>query len=199
MNKYDFLTALSEQLQSIPQVDVQSSLDYYAEMIDDRMEEGLSEEEAVAAIGSVGEIARSILGDISPVQPAPQTATPRRKFTWWEILLLILGSPVWLSLLVAAAAIAFSLWISLWSVVVSLYATALALGIAALGCILISIFLIGREIGEFFIALGLGFVCAGLAILIFLLSNLSAKGMIALTKLTWKGIRRSFGRKEQVV
>ena len=197
MDKYDFLMALSEQLQSIPQSDAQGSLDYYAEMIDDRIEEGLSEEEAVAAIGSPEEIARSILSDTLPAQPPEQPKKAGQRLRWWEITLLVLGFPVWFSLLAAVAAVVFSVWISLWSVVVSLYAAALALGIAALGCILNSFFLIGNGIGEVLMAWGSAFVCASLAILIFLLSNLAAKGMIALTKLIGKGIRRSFGRKEQ--
>ena len=36
-------------------------LDYYAEMIEDRMEEGMSEESAVEDLGDVGVIASQIL------------------------------------------------------------------------------------------------------------------------------------------
>ena len=47
MTKEGFLAQLRQQLWALPEADRQNSLDYYAEMIDDRMEEGLSEEEAV--------------------------------------------------------------------------------------------------------------------------------------------------------
>ena len=194
MDKLEFLMRLQNLLQGIPEVDQQRSIDYYAEMIDDRMEEGLSEEEAVAAVGDVAEVARNILAESPVFLPV---APPRRRLSWWEITLLVLGFPVWFSLLVAVAAVVFSLWISLWSVVVSLYATAIALGASFLGCILASFFMIARSIGEVMIAWGAALVCAGLAVLLFMLSNLAAKGMIELTRLTWKGIRRSFGRKEQ--
>lgn len=207
MDKYDFLMALSEKLQSLPEADRQRSLDYYAEIIDDRMEEGLSEEEAVAAIGNVDDIARTILSEAPVAPPAPKES---RRLQWWEITLLILGSPIWISLLIAAAAVvfavciglisvAFAVWISLWSTVISLYATAVALGFAALGCIIGSFFMVFYGTGELLIAWGAALICASLAILLFLLSNLAAKGMVALTKLTWAGIRRIFKRKEQTV
>ena len=195
MDKYHFLLELRAKLRAIPEEDAQASIAYYAEMIDDRMEEGLSEEEAVAAIGSVDDIARTILAE-TPVSPPP--VKQHRSLRWWEITLLVLGSPLWVSLLIAAAAVVFSIWISLWSVVISLYATAIALGAASLGCILGSFFMIARSIGEFMVVWGAAFVCAGLTILLFMLSNLADKGMIALTRLIGKGICRIFRGKEQI-
>lgn len=194
MDKYQFLSQLREKLRSIPEADASASLSYYREMIDDRMEEGLTEEEAVAAVGDVDQIARSILAETPPIPPAPEKK--KRRLHWWEITLLILGFPVWFSLLAAVAAVLFSLWISLWSVVISLYATAFALGVSAIGCILGSFFMIG---GTWIVAWGAALICAGLAIVLFLLSNLAAKGLIALTRLTWKGLKALFAGKEEKV
>lgn len=199
MTKKTFLAQLRKQLSSIPEADAMASLAYYAEMIDDRMEEGLSEEEAVAAVGDVAEIARNILSEMSFSPSAQSTVKQRHRLRWWEITLLVLGFPVWFSLLVAAAAVVFSLWISLWSVVISLYATAFALGVSAIGCILGSFFMIGGGFGTGLVVWGAALVCAGLAVLFFLLSNLAAKGLIALTKLTWKGLKDSFTGKERSV
>ena len=53
MTKIEFILSLSRALQGLPQSDVTERLEFYNEMIDDRIEDGLSEEEAVAAIGSV--------------------------------------------------------------------------------------------------------------------------------------------------
>lgn len=52
MTKEQFLRAVRERLTGLPQSDIDRSLDFYSEMIDDRIDEGLSEEEAVAAMGS---------------------------------------------------------------------------------------------------------------------------------------------------
>ena len=194
MNKQEFLKKLQQLLQGLPAADQQRSLDYYREMIDDRMEDGLSEEEAVAAVGTAEEVARSILAE-TPIPPQ----TPKRHLRWWEILLLVLGSPIWASLLIAVLAVIFSVWISLWSAVISLYATAVALAASAVGCIFGSFFMIVDGAGILIAAFGAAFVCAGLSILLFILSNLASKGMVKLTKLTLKGLTRCFKGKEEAL
>lgn len=198
MDKFEFLTQLRAKLWAIPQEDAARSIEYYREMIEDRMEDGLTEEEAVAAIGDVDEIVKNILADTPAVQPAIQPQARSRRLRWWEITLLVLGFPLWGSLAIAAAAVVFSVWISLWSVVISLYATSVALGVSAFGCILGSFFMIGNT-AEILVALGAAMVCAGLSILFFVLSNLAAKGMVKLTQLTVKGIKGMFTRKGQTV
>lgn len=195
MDKYEFLTELCARLWALPQEDAKRSVDYYGEMIDDRMEDGLSEAEAVAAIGDPDEIARTILASTTFPQPAAPEQNAGKRLRWWEILLLVLGSPVWLSLIIAVAAVIFSVWISLWSVVISLYATAVALGASAIGCLL-AVFFTFDVPGSAAVALGAALICAGLTILIFMLSNLAAKAMVQLTKLTGKWIGRIFHRKE---
>ena len=56
MNKRQFLSRLGRALKGLPEADIKERVAFYAEMIDDRVEEGMSEEEAVLAIGSVDEI-----------------------------------------------------------------------------------------------------------------------------------------------
>ena len=198
MKKFDFITQLRAKLWSIPEADRQRSVDYYTEMIEDRMEEGLSEEEAVAAVGDLEEIVKTILSETPPIEPA-RAVKQKRKLTWWEITLLVLGSPVWAALLIAAVAVVFSVWVSLWSVVISLYATAVALGASAIGCILGSFFMVNNSAGTMLTAWGAALLCAGLAILLFMLSNLAAKGMGKLTKWCWNSVKGIIKGKERAV
>ena len=199
MRKKEFLEKLQASLWAMPEADRQRSADYYAEMIDDRMEDGLSEEEAVAAIGDLDEIVQQILGETPRppvvVEPAKKGKPAKDNTKTWLIILLILGSPVWGALLIAVVAVVFSVLASLWAVVISLYATAVALGASSIGCFVGSFFMIG-SIGEGMVAWGAALLCAGLAILFVMLSNLAAKGMIALTKWICSGI---FRRKERAV
>ena len=58
---------------------------------------------------------------------------PKRQLQAWEIVLLALGSPVWLSLGLAALAVVLSLYVVVWSLDVSLWAVFAALGAGA-GC-----------------------------------------------------------------
>jgi len=202
MKKQEFLDKLKASLWSMPEADKQRSVDYYAEMIDDRMEDGLSEEEAVAAIGDLDEIVKQILTE-SPRPPATvhkeqAKQKPQRGLEPWMIVLLVLGSPLWIPLVASAVATVVSIYVSLWSVVIVLYVVAVAVGVAAVGCMIGSFFMIGRT-ATLVVAWGAALLCAGLAILLFLLGNLAAKGMIELTKLCWQGAKSIFQRKEQTV
>ena len=78
MNKQEFLAELQKGLSGLPQEDRDERLAFYGEMLDDRMEEGLSEEEAVAAVGSVEEIVRQTAADIPLAKIAGKGSAPRR-------------------------------------------------------------------------------------------------------------------------
>ena len=56
MTKAEFIEQLSTTLKGLSDEDIKKSLDYYEEMIDDRMEDGKSEEEAVGGLGTIDEI-----------------------------------------------------------------------------------------------------------------------------------------------
>lgn len=56
MTKSEFILSLSEALAHLPGQERSRVLEYYEEMIDDRVESGMTEEEAVAALGSIEEI-----------------------------------------------------------------------------------------------------------------------------------------------
>ena len=62
MLKQEFLAQLRDALCGLPQCDIDERLTFYSEIIDDRMEEGLLEEEAVAAVGSVGPMSSLLMG-----------------------------------------------------------------------------------------------------------------------------------------
>ena len=193
MKKQEFLDKLKGSLWAMPEADIRNSLEYYSEMIDDRMEDGLSEEAAVAAIGDLDEIVSQILSETprppQTVRPEEKRKSARENTKVWLIILLVLGSPVWIPLIASAAAAVFSVYVGLWSVVISLYAVFFALAIAAIGCVFGSFFMIG-SMPKVIVAWGAALVCAGLSVLFLLLSNLAAKGMVALTKWVWSIFRR---------
>ena len=61
MNKVEFINALKEKLSNIPLKEVEERISFYSEMIDDKIEDGISEEDAVNQIGSVDEVINQIL------------------------------------------------------------------------------------------------------------------------------------------
>ena len=50
MTKMQFLLSLHDKLTGLPRDEVEQRLNFYSEMIEDRMEEGLSEEEQYASL-----------------------------------------------------------------------------------------------------------------------------------------------------
>ena len=87
MTKQEFMANLRAKLSGLPTQDVEDRLSFYCEMIDDRTEEGLSEEEAVSAIGSVDEVVSQIIADIPLAKIAKEKIKPKRRLWAWEIVL----------------------------------------------------------------------------------------------------------------
>ena len=107
-----------------------------------------------------------------------------------KILLLILGSPIWLSLSLAAVVIILSLLVALWSIAISLWISfsAVTLSVAAgiiLGCF--NIFGGNILIGIAYVFCGL--LLVGLAILMYFAALYTTKGMSYLTRKIVCGIK----------
>ena len=224
MKKRDFLSELELRLGGLPERDRKKSLDYYAEMIDDRMEEGISEEEAVAAMGTPAQLAEEIIGEkladrremhedaakeVTLAVQTPSACTALEKaadaggkksgrMSATVILLLILGSPVWLSLLLAAAVVVLSLYAVLWSVVASVLAVEVSIGACALALTLLSPiqFAATAGVSSGLAYLGLGLFLAGLGMAGFFACRYSIRGGVKLSVMAFRAIKGCFVRRE---
>lgn len=148
MNKQEFLKALKKELSSLKRQERAEQLRFYSEMIDDRMEEGMSEREAVSSIGDAKEVAAQILGEASlPLAKAQN----QKRLKSWEILVLVLGSPLWIALLLALGAVVLSIFVVLWSLVLA--AWAVALPFMVFGYIAKYLFIACKEISKLAFAL----------------------------------------------
>ena len=186
MKKAEFLNSLQKKISILPQQDVEKTLEYYSEMIEDYMESGYLQEDAVAKMGSVNAVAAQILANAQDSNcEAPYVQKPKKNGL--STVLLILGFPIWFSLLVAAFSVLLSLAIVVatlcivvpWSLVVSFGASALALLLA------IAIILTSEGIGAAVLVLGAACILSALCIF-------SLWAAICLTKLGAKGIGAMF-------
>jgi len=75
MMKSDFLDLIRKGLSSLSEDDINKSIRYYSEMIDDRIEDGISEEEAVAAMGDPEAVIAEILKDTEIVNKEEEPKT----------------------------------------------------------------------------------------------------------------------------
>lgn len=197
MNKQEFLVQLRKGLSGLPQADVDERLTFYSEMIEDRMEEGLPEEAAVLAVGPVGEIVAQAVAETPLAKIAKERIGRRKQMNAWEIVLLVLGSPVWLSLGVAVFAVLLSLYISLWAVIVSLWAVFASIAACCIGGVLAgAVFFMGGESAAGLAVLAAGLVCAGLAVFAFYGCKAATVGAMTLTGKAAVWIKNCFIKKE---
>lgn len=175
MKKLEFINELGAQLSSMPPEEIRPLLDYYMEIVADRMEDGMTEEEAVASLGPIPELAEKILAE----QPQPEPiSTPapisepipqkKRRWTGSSIVLAILLSPLWLTLLCVLISVEIAVWVTLASLVVSAGAMMLG-GIAGAILSLIPMFDPVSAPARIFVS-GCCLVCAGIGCLLLPLS-----------------------------
>ena len=197
MLKNEFLTQLESGLSGHPKEDIVERLEFYREMIDDRMEEGLSEEEAVQATGSVDAVISQIISDTPLTKLVKNKISGKRFLNVWEIVLLAVGSPIWVSLLIAALAVVFSLYVSLWSVIISLWSVFASLAACAVSGVVVGVaFIMGNNAFSGTALVGAGLVCTGLSIFCFYGCKKATKAIVTFTKYTVFRVKRQFVGKE---
>lgn len=196
MTKQEFLADLREGLSGLPQSDIEERIAFYSEMIDDRMEEGLSEQEAVAAVGSVNDIILQVVDEYPFPELIKVRIRSRKPMSMLTIVLLILGSPIWLSLLIAAFAVLLSLYVVLWSVIVAFWSVFVALFGSSLGVLVGGVYLLcsGNTLTGL-VAIAAALVCGGLAIFAFFGCKAATKGVARLTKSVLLTIKKACMRK----
>lgn len=188
MNKRKFLSKLSDKLSNLPHSEAQERLNFYSEMIDDLIEEGLTEEQAVLKVGNADDIAREIVTDDSFNDILEEKLEPKKNTTkGWQLALLIVASPIWFSLLVAFFAVTFSLVVTLFAVSISLIAVLWAIFGSLIACAIASVmycFILiftGYALTGFAV-LGAGLVCGGLSIFLYYGCKYFTKTITVLSK-----------------
>lgn len=198
MNRQEFITALRKALSGLPQEDAEKSIAFYDEMISDRIEDGAAEEEAVAAVGSVEETARQILSDVPLAKIVKAKVKPNRSMKIWKIVLIILGSPVWLSLAAAAIAVLLSVYVVIWAVIVSLYCVDIAFALSGIACA-VGAFIYAYElpagISASVLFFGAGLICAGISIVLFPGFNRATRCILLFSGKIMTGVKSMFIKK----
>lgn len=196
MTKHEFLETLGRRLSQLPKDEVDKQLAYYAELIDDMMEDGILEERAVEKLGDVSKIAETVLQDT----PLPMLMKSRMRagggWTALRVTLLVLGAPVWLPVLLALFAVLLAVYLVIWSITVVLFAAVLAVALAGLLLIVGAFMNVGGLLPVDLLIFGAGVALAGISILAFFGALAAAKGLVKLTALIARGIKSLFIRKE---
>ena len=137
MKKTEFLEELRKALIGFPKEEVDGRIAFFAEMIDDRIEDAMSEDDAVKDIGTVEEITKQIISEI-PLSKLVKQKIKSNSHSALSVTLISFGAVVWLPVLISLLASAFAIYVSLLSIVISLWACVAALGVCGVGGVLLS-------------------------------------------------------------
>lgn len=193
MNKQEFLSTLQGRLGWLPRHELDTSLAFYTEAIDDRIEDGASEEDAVAALGSIEEIVARIVEEVPPIpKTVAQFKTPS---TTANILLAVLLSPIWIPLAFGGIVAVLSIYIALWALAASFWI------IVGIFIIMVPISLYGLfycAAQGFFLSgvavAGVGFLFGGVGLILTPAASLIGKGLVRLASLFARSIKSLFIR-----
>lgn len=181
----------------LPPEEIRRARDFYIQAIDDRVEDGQTEEEAVAALGDMDEIVRQIEDDVplSAAVRARVEETKKRAMEkdgrWTAWIIAAVTFPLWISLL----AVGFSLTVTFWAVSFALHAagwTVIASGVASVGA---SVFLPYPGAAPRLMLAGLGLVLAAVGVFLLPVFGLVSRSLMGALRLTFRALKRSILRK----
>lgn len=191
MTRNEFITSLSARLQGIPGTERQKALDWYSELICDRMEE-MPEADAVSGIGSVDEIADEILSQYRQnttavhssdgTEPQSRRSPDKGVNTALVIFTAAVLSPIWLPLLIVGLSLALVAVVLVWCAVVTvgvMLVSAAAVGAVGLVYGFWALFVINPAYG--LLVLGAALTAAGLTLAMIPLIVVTVKGAAKFT------------------
>ena len=193
MNKKEFLEELEKRLQALPKEEIQERLEFYSEAIDDRVEEGKTEEQAIEEIGTLDEITWEIVKKTPLVTLVKEKVKPKRRIRPWEIVLICVGFPIWFPLLITAMVLVLVAYILAWVLVIVTYSVEIATSVAGVAALSsgAAVFFSGEHWFGFGLV-GAGIMCLGFALLWIFACIGATKASISLTRAIILSIKKRF-------
>lgn len=193
MNKQTFLSELRKRLAGLPKKELDERLAFYSEAIDDRIEDGLTEEQAVAGIGSLDEVVEQIMSEVRLPSLVKEKVKPKRSLMAWEIVLLVVTFPIWVLLLFVVLVVLLSIYIVMLAFATALWVFNLATVCCGLAFFFtMFVYLFHGNILGFIALFGMALVASGVAILMFFVCKYATKGAFVLSKRILLKIKLSF-------
>lgn len=189
MSKQDYIRALNRALRRIRADEREKFLSYYAELIDDMTDGGMDEWEAVAALEPVEVVAGPILED------AAAQGLLKAKRNPMTIALLVIGSPLWLSIMLVFLALLLVVVVLVWALAVCFCAVEVTFALGGLFGLFMMFYCFSDGLISIIGFLGGGLILTGLALLLFFPLMKLLKLMAVETVKCGKGIINYFTKK----
>ena len=167
MDKKQFCTFLENELRLyLSSKEVYKTLNFFKEMIDDRVDEGLSEEQAVSQLGNIDDIVGQILDEHNIKKRQKKLVwrfIPQKTPSAANIIIAILLFPIWITIFSLVASF-FLVFISL---IFSLVVSVIAFFVGGIALILKAPFYLiyEKNIAYCLDTLGFGFIITGIGLI----------------------------------
>ena len=191
MNKEEFFTLFRHELSGLPKDDLEERIAFYEEIINDKMDEGKTEEQAISELDSVQTIVNQIASETSLMKLVKEKYKFNRSLRGWEIAMLILGFPLWFPLLLTGIVLLLVFYILTW--LISILAVAVEASLASGGVWSIVCFSGALVDGNAeLMLLGMGLCGIGAAVLFLFVCKHAFKFNFRISKGLFLGIKKSF-------
>lgn len=191
MNRVEFIGILSVELAALKRVEREKFITYYEEIIDDYMENGFDEEAVIEKIGNPKVIAKNILSE----QDTVDIKVPLTNSKVINMILLILGFPLWGSLVFAGLMVVLSGVIVIWCIPFTAGVSALAFFLAGIYSIVATPFMIAEVLSVGVVQLGVGIASLGVSFLLAMATMYLCKNFAFFTKELSSRLLKLFNRK----
>lgn len=162
MNRKQFIAELWELIPStVSTLEKSVLVDYYDEMIKEYVADGYSEEEAVLMMDAPEEI-------VANEGLIPQA--PRKTISWVMILLLVIGFPLWGSIVLTLVLLAFTAYLLIWTPLLVTGSLGVGFGGGGIAAMFVSIFALQDGLGIAVTQFGMGMIFFAVGILLSLLT-----------------------------
>ena len=177
MKKKEFLKKLKKGLAPMGGYERQRVLDYYDEMISDRIETGKTEEEAVAELGSPEYVIEKTLieAGIDPSQKQAFFKEPDGKIKTVWLVVLIAGAPLWFGLACGLFGLAVGLFCAVIGIAAGVISACLGMVFGGFGMFVYGFY-------ELFQSVGSGLMCISGGLVAFSLGAFLSLGIWVLSK-----------------
>lgn len=191
MNRVEFIEILDVELAALKRVEREKFITYYEEIIDDYMENGFEEEAVIEKIGNPKVIAKNILSE----QDTVDIKVPLTNSKVINMILLILGFPLWGSLVFAGLMLVLSGVIVIWCIPFTAGVSALAFFLAGIYSIVATPFMIAEVLSVGMVQLGVGIASLGVSFLLAMATMYLCKNFAFFTKELSSRLLKLFNRK----
>ncbi|MCR5279769.1 MAG: DUF1700 domain-containing protein [Lachnospiraceae bacterium] len=198
MSKNDFLDGLNKILRNAGVPNPEGMIEYYDEMICDRMEDGMTEEEAVGSLPDPDKIVEDALLDMpihklasTKVKKSHEEARQKGHGTLW-VVLAIIGFPIWFPVLITFIVLLLTFMLLLYIFVGVLYICDFSFGISGLAGLLaaLGIFVGAVKFPGFISGIGSALFFGALCVLLFKPIGYLARAVTILCDSIFKGLKK---------